>query len=43
LHKAGVILQDEDDAIGPGVRLRKGAAVPAPVVPAAKGKGRKGT
>ena len=23
LHKAGVILQDEDDDYGPGVRLRK--------------------
>jgi predicted transcriptional regulator len=26
LHKAGVILQDEDENHGPGIRLRKGTA-----------------
>jgi hypothetical protein len=31
LHRAGIVLQDEDEANGPGVRLRKGAVVPAPV------------
>jgi transcriptional regulator with XRE-family HTH domain len=31
LHKAGIVLLDEDEAHGPGVRLRKGAVVPAPV------------
>jgi hypothetical protein len=39
LHKAGVILQDEDDIHGPGVRLRKGSAADKPA--AVKGKGRK--
>ena len=49
LHRHGVILIDEDEAIGPGVRLRKGVTfpvVPTPppgAKPKPKGKGRKAT
>jgi transcriptional regulator with XRE-family HTH domain len=44
LHRHGIIFQDEDDAAGPGVRLRKGVSFPVVPMPPpgakAKGKGR---